>query len=143
MAHVFDIDDDAATELTMTRFRTFFIYGLPRHGKTRFIGTCPNALVIADASERGYTTLKTMKDQPGGYYHDGHGPFVIAVENGPEMNLAIAIAEVGQGRVHRHRRDRLGDVLHERRGSRRRRRARGSPSAPSTPARCTARWPST
>ena len=91
MAHVFDIDDDAATSLTMTRYRSFFIYGLTRHGKTRFIGTCPNVCVIADASERGYTTLKTMKGQADAYYHADQGPFVIAVENAAEMNLALAI----------------------------------------------------
>lgn len=93
MAQVFGTDDDAAVQDVMTRFRTFFIYGLPRSGKTRFIGTCPNALVIADASERGYTTLKTMRGQADAYYHEGFGPFVLAVENAAEMNLAIAIAE--------------------------------------------------
>lgn len=83
-AHVYD--------LTVPGIHNFLANDMVVHN-TRFIGSCPNACVISDASERGYTTLKTMRGQADAYYHADQGPFVIAVENAAEMNLALAIVE--------------------------------------------------
>lgn len=80
-----------AVETAMTRYRTFFCYGATRHGKTRFTGTFPNVLVIADASERGYITLETMPE--GDYYHPDNPPVVLPVKNQEQMSLALVIAE--------------------------------------------------
>lgn len=80
-----------ASATAITRYRTFFCYGVTRSGKTRFSGTFPNVLVIADASERGFTTLETMPEDD--YYHPGNPPVVFPVRNQQEMTLALAIAE--------------------------------------------------
>lgn len=88
-----------ANEAAMTRYRTFFCYGQTRSGKTRFAGTFPNVLVIADASERGYTTLETMPEVD--YYHAENPPVVLPVKNQEQMALALTTAErwVRQGYI--------------------------------------------
>lgn len=72
------------------QFRTFLCYGDPRSGKTQFAGTFPNAVFIADATERGWTTLEEMN--AAWFYHD-KGPEVLPVYDQGSMTEAIAIAE--------------------------------------------------
>lgn len=73
-----------------SKFRTFMCYGDIRTGKTHFTGSFPNAMIIADASERGWTTLEEM--DPAWFYHD-KGPEVIPVHDQATMTWALAVAE--------------------------------------------------
>lgn len=80
-----------SAEPSKANYRTFMCYGDTRTGKTRFAGTFPNALFIADKSERGWTTLETM---PGvEFYHEDKPPLVFGVINRQEMTEALAKAE--------------------------------------------------
>lgn len=80
-----------SAEPSKANYRTFMCYGDTRTGKTRFAGTFPNALFIADKSERGWTTLETMPEDE--FYHPGKPPLVFGVINRQEMTEALAKAE--------------------------------------------------
>lgn len=72
-------------------FKTVFSYGGPRSGKTRWMGTWPKLLVVADATERGWSTLETM---PSDVFYDADiPPEVWPVENAAQMAEAIRDAE--------------------------------------------------
>lgn len=76
---------------SMTKYRTFCCYGDTRVGKTRFMGTFPNVVVIADASERGWVTMDTMP--PDALYHPGQGPIILPVADQADMIYALSVAE--------------------------------------------------
>lgn len=71
--------------------KTFFSYGGPRTGKTRWLGSWPRPLIIADATERGWTTLETMP--PEGFYEPDFTPEVWPVENADQVIEAIRDAK--------------------------------------------------
>lgn len=57
--------------------------GSPRSGKTTFAATFPRPIILADASERGWTSIKNMN--PDEFYEPGRPPEVIAIEDAADM----------------------------------------------------------
>lgn len=72
-------------------FKTVFSYGAPRSGKTRWLGTWPKLLIIADATERGWSTLETMPSDV--FYNADEPPDVWPVESAAQMAEAIRDAQ--------------------------------------------------
>lgn len=78
---------------------TFLIYGDTRSGKTEFAATFPRPLIIADATEGGYTTIKRMDRSK--WFEEDRKPIVKAVDTmndmaklSPEVDAMIARGEV-------------------------------------------------
>lgn len=84
-------DNDDGTAASSSPYLTVLSYGHTRSGKTRFAATWPNAVVIADATERGWDTIVHMPAES--FYHPGKRPLVIPVHNQQEMIEAIALVE--------------------------------------------------
>lgn len=76
------LDDDDTTVLA----HTFMLYGDTRTGKTEFASTFPRPLIIADAVEGGYKTIKNM--DRGKWFEPDVKPDVRVVEN---MNDLAAV----------------------------------------------------
>lgn len=73
---------------------SFLFYGETKSGKTRFMATFPKPLIIADKSERGYETIRSMAQYtPELFYDPSVEPEVWAVETGAEMMEALSTAE--------------------------------------------------
>ncbi len=71
---------------------SFLIYGDTRSGKTEFAATFPRPLIIADATEGGYATIRRM--DRGKWFEDGVAPIIKAIDT---MNdLAKLSSEVDQ-----------------------------------------------
>jgi hypothetical protein len=80
-------------------YKTVLSYGRSRSGKTRWLGTWPRPLVLAEASERGWTTFETMPIEE--FYEPDvddsgdplHAPIVWPVESAAQMQEGIDAAE--------------------------------------------------
>lgn len=84
-------DNDDGNAESSSPYLTVLSYGHTRSGKTRFAATWPNAVVIADATERGWDTIVHMKAED--FYHHGKRPIIIPVHNQQEMIEAIVLVE--------------------------------------------------
>lgn len=85
-----DTVDGSGTE-TSSPYLTVLSYGHTRSGKTRFAATWPNAVVIADATERGWDTIVHMPAED--FYHPGQRPLVLPVSDQQEMSEALVAVE--------------------------------------------------
>lgn len=70
-----------------TAFKTFLSYGRSGSGKTRFLASWPRVLVLADASERGWTTIDSMPREE--YYEPEIVPQVWPVSDAQQMAEAL------------------------------------------------------
>jgi hypothetical protein len=79
---------------------TALSYGASRSGKTRFAGSWPRPLFLADATESGWTTLSNM--DPAILFEAGRAPTVWAIEKVQDMFQAIKDSEplLKRGDVH-------------------------------------------
>jgi hypothetical protein len=68
--------DDNMTDLPVV---TVLTYGDTKSGKTTFAATWPRALILADAVERGYGSIKTADRSQ--WFEPDYKPVVIAIEN--------------------------------------------------------------
>lgn len=82
-----------------TMWKTFLSYGRSGSGKTRFLASWPRVLVIADASERGWTTIETMPEAE--FYEPNVAPLVWPVSDASQMAEALRDARplVDRGEV--------------------------------------------
>lgn len=78
-------------------FTTILSYGRSRSGKTRFLGSFPRPLILAEASERGWKTLETMPEDA--FYEPDRPPIVWPIEDAAQMAQALeeipALIEAG------------------------------------------------
>jgi len=81
---------DLSKDALKTRI-TALSYGASRSGKTRFLAGFPRPLVIADAKESGWETMRTMPDDA--FYEPGRKPVVWAVDDAQQMMESIRDAE--------------------------------------------------
>lgn len=72
---------------------TVLSYGAMRSGKSRFSGTWPRPLFLADATETGWETLRNM--DPACFYEPGKKPEVWAIEKSADMMKAVDDIEKG------------------------------------------------
>lgn len=72
-------------------YKTVLSYGRSRSGKTRWLGTWPRVLVLAEASERGWTTFETMPSEV--FFEPDRPPLVWPIENAMQMEEALIAAE--------------------------------------------------
>lgn len=70
---------------------TALSYGMSRAGKTRFAGSWPRPLFLADATESGWTTLANMDRNV--LFEQGRSPIVWAIEKAADMMQAVHDAE--------------------------------------------------
>lgn len=70
---------------------TALSYGASRSGKTRFAGSWPRPLFLADATESGWTTLSNMDRNV--LFETNRSPIVWAIEKMPDMAKAVRDAE--------------------------------------------------
>jgi hypothetical protein len=66
---------------------TCMVVGDSRAGKTRFAGTWPRPIFLADASEHGWTTLGSLG--PDDLYEADREPKVVGIETPQDMVLAL------------------------------------------------------
>ncbi len=82
---------------------TFLIYGASRTGKTTFAGTFPRPLFLADASEKGYESLReeNWNEEATPLFEPGVFPVVWALEKESDLTDAVEAARpyIESGRI--------------------------------------------
>lgn len=85
-----EISFDSEPETLPPRF-TVLNYGDTRTGKTEFAATWPRPLIIADAAERGYETIRRMDREK--WFEPDHKPLIWAVDNQADLTNMLLKAD--------------------------------------------------